>query len=99
MLVMDNRAQEMHIVVIGGSPQPSSSSLAGIVFAPSIRTAVAARCCCSISSGTSACCSPRTSFPVSDVKAHGDGQQATRGGLLRCIGPYGGRALDLGCWS
>jgi hypothetical protein len=44
MLVMDNRAQEMHTIVIGGSPQPSSSCLAGIVLAFSIRTAVAARC-------------------------------------------------------
>src|SRR5215475_1212401 len=48
-------------------------------------------CCCSTSSGMSACCSPGILFSVLGVKTHEDGQQATRGGLLRCIEPYGGR--------
>jgi hypothetical protein len=39
ILVMDNRAQEMHTVVTGGRPQHSSSSLAGIVLALSISSA------------------------------------------------------------
>jgi hypothetical protein len=72
---------------------------AGIVLALSIRIAVAGEVLLFDFEGYVGLLLSRDLILCIRCKAHGDGQQATRGGLLRCVGPYGGRALGLGCCS